>query len=106
MGKERRARLELNFTERQWWILEKNLSLVNKKSLNNYIISEADRIKSILDDCPDCVKAPDGKIKKRPGIPVATYVKIKKIASKLNMSYVDVVEKIIINPLLQEGRSD
>lgn len=77
---------------------------VNKK-LALYIGSEVSRMNKILDDCPDCIKPKNKRkdIQKRPYIPESNYMEIKKLASRLRMPVQDVINNLIIHPLLQEA---
>lgn len=87
-------------TKAEWRIIRTIFK--DNKSLSSYIRSEAFKLEQKISQCENCVASELGdKIRERPYLDASTYEELKRIACLMNVSVADVVDNLIITPMLQ-----
>jgi hypothetical protein len=94
--------LFLTKTQGEWEAIEDAIRKMGKKNLNTFIIGEVRRLGNAYTECPNCITKASGKKKcKRPKISIESYKKIEKISIQMGVPVSNVIDILIILPLLQ-----
>lgn len=99
-------RLVLSYTAREWIFIENSISKSgNKNGVISHIIKEVSKLDCECNDVTEENKESLTKIKKRQFYPPDLSIDIlERLAKKLNIPPSTIVSRLIINPLLQNGK--
>jgi hypothetical protein len=94
-------RLTFRYTQREWDLIEKRIKERGKQNLNSFLRSNIHRIGEMTDDCPKCVEnCTIPTVRKTYAMPSELYEMAAKISAPLSLTVAELVEKVIIQPLL------
>lgn len=95
------ARISITRTQGEWDKINRRVIELGKPDLNTYLRSQIFKLQRKFDECPKCITPAEGiMIQKKHYIPETAIETLFTIALKMKKPVGEIIDELIINPLL------